>query len=87
MKAVSAAFDGAEVWAVDGFWDIKIATIPPKTLILSAGWVENNIQPVGSAPIGITPAELQANLKRMAATDWRREADGNLTALLRHDGR
>ena len=87
MKAVSAAFGGVPVWAVVGFWDIKIETTPNRTLILSTGWVESNIQPTGNTPIGITPEDLQEKLEGMTDNHWGREADGNFIAMLRHNGR
>lgn len=87
MKIVSAAFNGVQVWAVVGFWDIKIETTPKRTLILSAGWVEKNIQPVGEPVMGITPNELQEKLETMTDNQWGREADGSLIAMLRHNGR
>ncbi|MYM92534.1 hypothetical protein [Duganella vulcania] len=86
LKAVSGAFNGAYAWATIGSWAITIEAVPERTLVMSAAWVAENIQPVGERARGMSADQLQAQVQSMGANQWTCDAKGNLFAMLRHNG-
>lgn len=81
LNAVSIAFGGAETWAVVGAWEIKIKTSPPRAIIMSADWVEKNIQLDGAATSGMTQDELKVFLGGVPDSQWITEEDGSRSLL------
>jgi hypothetical protein len=78
IGAASAAFGGAFAWAKRGYWQIKIETMPMRTLVLSKDFVQKNI----------FEDEMEADaFKRMVqeipTTQWSADQDGSLLYMIR----
>lgn len=65
LLAISNAFDGSQVWAVVGFWNIHIETEPKRELVLSNWFVSQNID-----KDGVVPEELTEIIKGIRDEDW-----------------
>ena len=72
LCAISNAFDGVEVWAVVGSWNIHIETKPRRELILSEFFVKKNID-----NDGLSKDEFTEIIKSMKG-DWFKDKDGGL---------
>ncbi len=77
MGAASAAFGGAFAWAKRGYWQIKIETMPLRTLVLSKDFVQRNIFE------NEMPAdEFCGILKNIPAEQWSIDEEGCLLYLM-----
>lgn len=68
---------GARAWAGIGYWDIKVDSVPPRTLILASQFVEESI--LGG---GMTKAEFEEWLLAIPENQWAQEEEG-LVLLIR----
>lgn len=71
--AISDVFGGVYTWAVEGFWNIHIETVPKRQLILSDWFVRRNIKREG-----LTTEEFKEILKSIKDDEWAKEKDGSL---------
>lgn len=72
LMAISEAFNGVQVWAVVGFWNVHIETEPKKEIILSNWFVSQNID-----KDGILPEELTEIIRGIREEDWFVGKDGS----------
>jgi len=78
IGAASAAFNGAFAWAKRGYWQIKIETMPMRTLVLSRDFVQKNI----------FENEMEANafqqlVRQIPSDHWCADQDGSLLYMMR----
>ncbi|TAK99357.1 MAG: hypothetical protein EPO09_01260 [Aquabacterium sp.] len=71
LAAISAAFGGAEAWAVVGNWVVFVETKPKREVALMGRFVETNI--LGDA---MTPSDLTRHIQSIALESWAVRSDG-----------
>lgn len=78
LSAVSAAFNGAETWAVVSSWCIHVETAPKRELVLTQRFVENSL-----ADDGMTTTMLTQHITDLPENAWETNADGSKLLILR----
>ena len=77
LSAISNAFGGAKTWASTGYWDIKIESTPPRTIVLTNHFVEKLL-----SDDGMTKEDFGTKLSEIPKEQWTQEGD-RLLILLR----
>lgn len=76
--AVASLVFGVKVWAVVGYWDIKVETVPARTLIFTNDWVERNIES------GYLQTDnFEQMLRGIQDSKWLKDSNGELHCLFR----
>lgn len=78
LAAVSAAFNGAETWAVVSNWCIQVETQPKRELVLTQRFVESSV-----ADGGMTQEMLTQHIVNMPPSAWATNTDGSKLLVLR----
>jgi hypothetical protein len=78
IGAASAAFGGAFAWAKRGYWQIKIETMPMRTLVLSKDFVQKNI-----FEDEMKAEAFQRLVQEIPTTQWSADHDGSLLCMIR----
>lgn len=71
LIAVSNAFDGTRAEAVVGFWNVRVSTMPPREVIFTPRFLNENV--LGGR---MTPAELTSYIKAIPDSRWAMQPDG-----------
>ena len=69
--AISNAFDGAHAGASFGFWNVSVSTTPPREVVITSRFLEENV--LGGR---MTPVELTAYIKAIPDTKWATQPNG-----------
>lgn len=75
LLAINKAF-GANAWAVVGYWNIQIETVPARQLILGDVWVKK------LSDGEMTADEFERALRGLQGSHWMMDTDGTLTCVL-----
>ncbi|HDR9179359.1 hypothetical protein VI03_25730 [Burkholderia vietnamiensis] len=75
LRTVNRAF-GADAWAIVGYWNITIETVPRRQLILTDTWVHK----LTSGEMD--PSEFEHMLLGLQDGHWMKAVDGTWTCVL-----